>query len=231
MGDAANGGSKVKKEALVIHSGGMDSSLCLALAIRKHGAENVLSVSFQYEQRHTTELASAVLICKTWGVDHVVIPIDSLKKITSNALMDRTIPIEYHKGQSPNTLVVGRNGLMAWLGAIHADSLGANTIYMGVIGVEGNCSGYRDCSRHYMDLLEQILRIDLNNPQFKIETPVVHMTKAQTMALGDELGVLDFLLENTVTCYEGIPREGCGLCPACQLRAQGLAEYRQSCGK
>lgn len=217
----------MKKKALVIHSGGMDSSLCLALAVREFGCEDVLSLSFQYDQRHSTELEQAAFICRTWGVDHVVLSIDCLKKITTNALINKEIPIQHREGGAPNTLVVGRNGLMARLGAIHAHSLGAQIIYMGIIGVDGNFSGYRDCSRAYMDLVEQTLRIDLDDPQFTIRTPLVAMTKAETMALGDRLGVLDFLLENTVSCYEGLRKEGCGKCPACKLRSQGMREYRQ----
>lgn len=218
----------MRKSALVIHSGGMDSSLCLALAIRKHGAGSVLSVSFQYDQRHQTELEAAAMICRTWGVDHVVIPLQCLTQITTNALMDSSVPIEQKEGVPPNTLVVGRNGLMARLGAIHAHSLGAQKIYMGVIGVEGNYSGYRDCSRPYIDLVEKALRIDLDDPEFSIETPLIEMTKEETLALGEKLGVLDFLWENTITCYEGVPREGCGRCPACKLRRQGMVEYQKN---
>jgi 7-cyano-7-deazaguanine synthase len=145
--------------------------------------------------------------------------------------MDKEIPIVHLEGEAPNTLVVGRNGLMARLGAIHAQSLGASCIYMGVIGVDGSFSGYRDCSRIYMDLVEQALRIDLDDSQFSIKTPLVAMTKAETMALGDSLGVLEFLLEHTVSCYEGLRKEGCSKCPACKLRAQGLREYSFLCPK
>ena len=123
------------------------------------------------------------------------------------------------------TLVVGRNGLMARLAAIHADYIGADSIYMGVIQLESDNYGYRDCSRDYMDRLELLLREDLNKSDFKIETPLIDMTKAQTMRLGHELGVLAFLLDNTITCYRGIPKQGCRVCPACELRNQGIAEF------
>lgn len=218
----------MKKKAVVIHSGGMDSSLCLALAIREFGVENVLSLSFQYNQRHANELIQAAFICKEWGVDHVVLNIDCLSEITQNALINHDRKIEHIEGQAPNTLVVGRNGLMARIGAIHSDHLGAHKVYMGVIGVDGNVSGYRDCSRKYMDIVEKALQIDLDNNEFRIETPLVDMTKADTMRLGEELGVLEFLLEHTISCYQGTPREGCGQCPACKLRKQGLDEYRGS---
>lgn len=216
----------MRKKALVIHSGGMDSSLCLALAINEFSAEHVLSVSFCYQQRHSLELQKAQFICNVWGIDHIVLNLDCLMQITSNALLDHALPIVHHEGEAPNTLVMGRNGLMARIAAIHAQSLGAHIIYMGVIEVESANSGYRDCSRKYMDLMQQILQIDLADPEFEIRTPLVKMTKLQTMELGYKLGVLDFLLTHTVTCYEGLAQVGCKRCPACQLRNEGLEQFR-----
>lgn len=215
----------MRKKAIVVHSGGMDSSLCLALALREYSANNILSLSFSYGQRHQNELIQAAKICREWGVDHTIVPIDCLQTITENALTNTEIPIEHPEGEPPNTLVVGRNGLMARLAAIHADSLGADLIYMGVIEVEASNSGYRDCSRSYMDKMEEILRIDLGNEDFEIRTPLVKMTKFETMQLGAELGVLEYLWEETISCYEGIRREGCGVCPACLLRNDGYAAY------
>jgi 7-cyano-7-deazaguanine synthase len=216
---------QVKKQAIIVHSGGMDSSLCLALAIREFGAKNVLSMSFSYGQRHSRELEQADKICRAWGVDHITLTIDCLQEITENALMDANKDIIEQPGSAPNTLVVGRNGLMARLAAIHADHLGANCIYLGVIEVEAANSGYRDCSRAYMDLLEKILRMDLANEAFEIRTPVVNMTKCETMELGYQLGVLEFLLKETITCYRGVPEYGCGDCPSCLLRNEGIEEF------
>lgn len=213
------------KKAVVVHSGGMDSSICLALAIQEFGVEDVLSLSFRYGQRHSNELVQAKKICQDWGVDHHVIQLDCMQEITENALMNPDIAIEHEEGEAPNTLVMGRNGLMARLAAIHAHHLGASFVYMGVIEVEEANSGYRDCSRHYMDLMQQILRIDLDNDQFEIRTPVVKMTKCQTMKLADTLGLLDYLLRETITCYEGISGRGCETCPACQLRNEGIDNY------
>src|SRR5665213_51599 len=165
----------MRKKTIVIHSGGMDSSICLALAMKEFSKENVLSLSFSYEQRHAREIRQAAKICHAWHVDHVVIPLECLQEITQNALMNPNIPIKHLPGQTPNTLVVGRNGLMARLGAIHANHLGAHCIYMGIIGVDGSNSGYRDCSRDYMDLEQHVLRIDLDDPKFEIRTPLVFM--------------------------------------------------------
>jgi len=80
---------------------------------------------------------------------------------------------------------------------------------MGVLELEEANFGYRDCSRSYMDRIEEILKIDLNDPHFEIYTPLIFMTKKETMYLGYELGVLEYLLEESITCYEGLRRKGC----------------------
>ena len=217
-----------QKQAIVVHSGGMDSSLCLALAIKEFGADQVLAMSFRYGQRHSVELKQAEKICKHFAVDRVELEIDCLNQITTNALMNEDAEITHVPDEAPSTLVVGRNGLMARLAAIHAGSLGARYVYLGVIEVESANSGYRDCSRDYMDRLQDILREDLNDVNFSIRTPVVKMTKAETMQLGYELGMLNYLLENTVTCYRGVPKQGCRTCPACELRNEGIVKFSQS---
>ena len=212
----------MNKKAIVVHSGGMDSSLCLALACQEFGRESVLSLSFSYQQRHTQELLQAKKICEDWNVDHIVLNIDCLQEITQNALMDASIPIDNEK---LNTLVVGRNGLMAHLAGIHANHLDAHCIYLGVMELEEANSGYRDCSRRYMDLQQEILRIDLDDENFEIRTPLVHMTKKETLEKGAELGILSYLLKETITCYEGLAGFGCQHCPACILRNQGIDDF------
>ena len=216
---------KLEKKAVVVHSGGMDSSICLALAIEQYGAENVLSLSFTYGQRHSNELDVAKEICKEWKVDHTVIDLSCLKEITHNALTDKELKIEHKKGEAPNTLVVGRNGLMARVAGIHAQHLGAKSIFMGVIEVEEANSGYRDCSRKYMDIIQAGLRFDFAWPDFEIKTPIVFMTKKETMELAYQMGLLQYLLETTISCYEGVPKQGCGACPACKLRNEGIKEF------
>lgn len=215
----------LKKKAVVVHSGGMDSSICLALAVEKYEAKNVLSLSFTYGQRHSNELNCAERICKDWGIDHRVINLDCLQEITDNALMNPQMEIESNKANGPTTLVMGRNGLMARVAAIHAQHIGANEIYMGVIEVEEANSGYRDCSRMYMDIIQAALRLDFANSEFSIKTPLVYMTKKQTMELAYQIGKLSYLLENTITCYRGIEKEGCLACPACKLRNTGIKEF------
>lgn len=212
----------MKKKAVVVHSGGMDSSLCLALAVNEYGAENVLSLSFTYNQRHSIELERATEISQHFKVDHLELDLSCLSKITESALIGNNQKIQHKSGEAPNTLVVGRNGLMARLAAIHAHSLGAKCIYMGVMELEEANSGYRDCSRAYMDIIQSALRMDFADPTFEIKTPLVKLNKKESMELGLELGVIEYLLEKTITCYEGIEKEGCLKCPACQLRNAGL---------
>lgn len=211
------------KKTIVIHSGGMDSTLCLALAIEEFGKENVLSLSFNYVQRHSTELIQAAKICRDWGVDHNEIPLDFFPHLTRNALTHPTLPIENPKDAPANTLVVGRNGIMAWLGGIHAQHLGAHSIYMGIMALEALHTRYRDCSREYMDVIQGLLRIELDDPHFEIRTPLVHLTKKETFAMAQEMGILSYLWENTISCYEGISRFGCTTCPACILRNTAYA--------
>lgn len=217
----------MQKTAVVAHSGGMDSSLCLALAVQEHGPEQVLAFNVDYGQRHSQEVVHAKKICEHFGVDYFNLSIEFLSKITTNALMDKTLEMLHEQGKPPNTLVLGRNGLIARLAAIFADGYGVKQVYMGVIEVESANSGYRDCTRHYMDLMQDILRLDLGRTDFEITTPLIYMTKADTLELGFQLGVLDYLLENTISCYQGVTKAGCRQCPACVLRNEGIREFQQ----
>jgi 7-cyano-7-deazaguanine synthase len=216
---------KINKKAVVVHSGGMDSSICLCLAIEQFGADNVLAISFNYGQRHSNELLQAEIMCKHFKVDRIVLDINCLSEITQNSLTDLNQDIKIDEDGTPNTLVSGRNGLMARIAAIHANELGADCIFMGVIEVEEANSGYRDCSRKYMDIVQAALRMDFDNNAFEIKTPIVFMTKKQTMELGYQMGVLQYLLDNTITCYNGVIGVGCQKCPACKLRNDGLREF------
>lgn len=215
----------MKKKAIVVHSGGMDSSLCLALAVKEFGAAEVLSVSFTYNQRHSEELTKAKIISDHFKVDHIELNLSCLSQITDSALIGNSEKISHEEGKAPNTLVMGRNGLMCRIASIHAQSLGAKCVYMGVMELEEANSGYRDCSRKYMDLIQAALRMDFADDTFEVRTPLAFMTKRDTMELGFKLGVLEYLLENTITCYEGISKEGCMKCPACKLRNGGLKVF------
>ena len=221
-----------KKDVIVIHSGGFDSSLCLYLAIKKFGAEKTLSLSFDYQQRTRSELKAAKKICSDWNVDHQIISLDFYQQITNNALISTNIDIKQTENSEANTLVVGRNGLMARLAAILADQLGTENIMLGILPYdEEHGPGYRDCTRSYMNKMEEILQIDLGNDNFKILTPLASSVigkssgKLQAVQKAHKEGVLSYLLNNTITCYEGIPLNGCGTCPSCTCKNEALKEF------
>ncbi len=212
----------LKKKAIVLLSGGMDSAICLGVAIKKWGKKNILAVSFNYQQRHGIELQLAKKRCHDQVIDHQVIDLSVLTKITENSLVNHQEKIDRKK---LNTMVIGRNGLMAMITGIKAYLHGAEEIYLGVMELEIANSGYRDCSRHYMDLIEKILKIDLNQSNFQIQTPLIYMSKLETLELAHKLKLLPELFENTISCYQGVLNYGCGHCPACLLRNSAIKEF------
>lgn len=218
------------KHAVVVLSGGMDSAICLALCVKNFGANHTSAITFDYGQRHQTEKISAKKIASYFKVDQVTIDLPFFSQLTTNALLDHQTPLNENKNTTllPNTLVIGRNGLFARLGAIYAHNIKASHLFLGVLGLEAANSGYLDCSRKYFDLMEKILRIDLGTDDFWIHTPLVDMTKKQTLDLAAELNALEFILENSITCYEGVAEFGCGKCAACNLRNIGISEYLHS---
>lgn len=218
------------KHAIVVLSGGMDSAICLALCIKNFGAKHTSAITFDYGQRHQSEKESAKIIAKYFGVDQITVELPFFSQLTTNALLDhdRSLNEFQEEFALPNTLVIGRNGLFARVGAIYAHNVKASHLYLGVLGLEAANSGYLDCSRNYFDLMEQVLRIDLGTENFWIHTPLVDMTKKQTLELAYDLGSLKFILENSITCYDGIKDFGCGKCAACNLRNAGISEYLKS---
>ena len=209
-------------KAVVVLSGGQDSAICLALAARKHGAGNVAAITFRYGQRHALETRFA-----RWLARHKVVSLGFYRQLTTNALMDPARKIERRKGSScPTTVVEGRNAFFLLAAAVWAKSLGATEVWTGVS--EADYSGYPDCRAAFVRSQQRTIRLALEWP-VRIVAPFMHRTKAQEWALADRLGILELVRERTLTCYNGIPGAGCGRCPACRLRAAGLAEYLSSC--
>ena len=209
------------RKALVIFSGGQDSTTCLIQAIAEYGVENVEAVTFQYGQRHAIELEKARWIAKDLGVKQTLIDTSVIKSITHNALIDGNAAIEQKDGELPNTFVDGRNALFLLYAAIYAKGQGIHDIITGVC--ETDFSGYPDCRDVFVKSMNVTLNLAMDYP-FNLKTPLMYLTKAQTWALADELGALDYIREHTHTCYEGVER-GCGECPSCKLRDKGLQEY------
>lgn len=215
---------------LVVFSGGQDSTTCLMKAIAERGAENVHTLTFAYGQRHALEVKLAEEIAHEQGVaSHKTLAVDWYKDITHNALLDDATPIGKAEGATcPNTFVEGRNALFLLTAAIYAKGKGILELMIGV--GEADYSGYPDCREAFVRSMNETLNLAMDC-HFTIYAPLQHMTKAQEWALADRLGCLDYIRTRTLTCYEGIPGDGCGKCPSCRLRTAGLAEYLASRGR
>ena len=210
--------------ALVVFSGGQDSTTCLIQAIQQYGQHHVQAISFQYEQRHAIELERARWIAQDLGVHHTLLDLSVMQHITHNALMDEQATIETAVNGIPNTLVDGRNALFLLYAAIYAKSQNIQDIIVGVC--ETDFSGYPDCRDVFIKSMNVTLNLAMDTT-FRIHTPLMYLTKAQTWALADQLGCLDYIRQHTHTCYQGVAG-GCGECPSCVLRERGLAEYLAS---
>lgn len=210
------------KKALVVFSGGQDSTTCLFQAIQDYGKENVEVITFFYGQRHVIELEKAKWIVQDLNVKQTVIDTSVIKQTTNNALMDESMEISQGKSEEyPNTFVDGRNALFLLLAGTYAKGQGITDIIIGVC--ETDFSGYPDCRDVFVKSMNVTLNLAMDYP-FVVKTPLMYLTKAETWRLADELGRLDYVREHTHTCYMGV-EGGCGECPSCELREKGLTEY------
>ena len=210
------------RKALVIFSGGQDSTTCLLQAIADYGRENVETISFQYGQRHAIELEKAKWIADDLGVKQTVIDTSVIKQTTNNALIDDSQEIKSaQEGNYPNTFVDGRNMLFLLLAGCYAKQQGIKDIIIGVC--ETDFSGYPDCRDIFIKSMNVSMNLALDYT-FNIITPLMYLTKAQTWEMADKLGYLDYIRQHTHTCYYGV-EGGCGKCPSCILRDKGLTQY------
>lgn len=209
-----------KEKAVVVFSGGQDSTTCLFWA-KKHFAE-VEAVTFDYNQRHRLEIDVAASIAKELNVPHTVLDMSLLNQLAPNALTRSDIAIEQKEGQLPSTFVDGRNLLFLSFAAVLAKQKGARHLVTGVC--ETDFSGYPDCRDVFIKSLNVTLNLAMDY-EFVIHTPLMWLNKAETWKLADELGALEFVRTQTLTCYNGIIADGCGECPACVLRKRGLDQY------
>ena len=210
--------------ALVIFSGGQDSTTCLAQAVRERGAARVRCITFQYGQRHAAEVEAAREIAAGFGVaEHRFVQVAEYGQLTTNALLDATEPIRAEgPGGCPNTVVDGRNLLFLLLAAVHAKRVGIRDLVTGVCEADG--SGYPDCRAVFIRSCNATLNLAMDY-EFRILTPLIGLTKEQIWALADELGCLELVASRTLTCYNGVRGGGCGACPSCVLRRRGYEAF------
>ncbi|MBB5174868.1 7-cyano-7-deazaguanine synthase [Texcoconibacillus texcoconensis] len=207
------------KKAMVVFSGGQDSTTCLFWA-KKH-FDDVIAISFDYGQRHRDELDCAKAIANDLNVEHKIIDASILGQLTENALTRDSIDIE--EGESyPTTFVEGRNHMFLLMAAIVGKQLDAKHLVTGVS--EADYSGYPDCRDNFIKSMNVTMNLSMDE-NFVIHTPLMFLSKSEVWKLSDELDALDYVRENTLTCYEGVIADGCGQCPACELRQNGLNEY------
>lgn len=209
-------------KVLVVFSGGQDSTTCLYWA-KKHFKE-VYALSFIYGQKHVKEVELARELARKAGVSFDVMDVSFIGHLGKNSLTDTSIRMDEEKpeGSFPNTFVPGRNLFFLSIAAVYARERGISHMVTGVS--QTDFSGYPDCRDAFIKSLNVTLNLAMDE-QFVIHTPLMWIDKAQTWALAGELGVLDIVRYETLTCYNGIVGDGCGHCPACKLRREGLEKY------
>lgn len=212
---------KNKESALVLLSGGQDSTTCLFWA--KKEFSDVRTVGFHYGQRHLYEVEVAKTIARVANVPFELITIDILSKSIHNSLTDLSIAVEPKPENTlPNTFVPGRNLIFLTYAAILARNYGIKHIITGIS--QTDFSGYPDCREKFVKSAVKTINLALET-DIEIHTPLMFKSKEQIWNLSDDLGVFDLIRHNTLTCYNGIMADGCGKCPACMLRNNGLQSY------
>jgi len=212
-------------KALVVFSGGQDSTTCLFWAIKNF--KEVHTITFLYGQKHSLEVELAQKIALKAGVDFHLEDVSFIGKIGTSSLTDTSIKMDSEKPADsfPNTFVPGRNMFFLSIAAVYAREKGIRNIVTGVS--QTDFSGYPDCRDSFIRSLNVTMNLAMDE-QFVIHTPLMWLNKAQTWEMADNLGVLDLVRNETLTCYNGVPGDGCGECPSCKLRRQGLEEYLNS---
>lgn len=214
-----------KEKAIIVFSGGQDSTTCLFWAKKRF--KQVIAISFDYNQKHKLELECAKDICKKHNVEHHILDLNLLNQLAPNSLTRQDIEVDKNAPMEglPNSFVDGRNMLFLTFVAVFAKQRGINNIITGVS--QSDFSGYPDCRDVFIKSLNVTLNLAMDY-QFVIHTPLMWINKAETWKMAYDLGVLDIVKEETLTCYNGIKGNGCGECPACKLRKNGYLEFKKS---
>jgi 7-cyano-7-deazaguanine synthase len=231
-------GAARAEAALVLFSGGQDSSVCLAWALERYA--RVETVGFDYGQRHVIEMEARQAVrhqmaerfphwAQRLGEDHVL-DLTGFGAVAQSALT-ADVAIEMTERGLPSTFVPGRNLVFLIYAAALADRRGLGALVGGMC--ETDFSGYPDCRRDTLDAMQSALNLGMDR-DFTVETPLMKLTKAETWALAKTLGgedLVDLIVVESHTCYQGDRGElhawghGCGECPACELRERGYEEW------
>ena len=208
--------------ALVVLSGGQDSTTCLYWAVDRFGRDNVSSITFDYGQKHRIELECARDVAAAAGVSNVCLPIDTFAMLGGDALTDASISVSDEtdeESQLPVTFVPGRNLIFLTFAAAYAYRHDIRHLVTGV--AQTDYSGYPDCREETISALQTAITLGMDR-EFIVHTPLMHRSKKETVELAVQLGGLE-AMALTHTCYNG-RRPPCGQCQACRLRARGFAK-------
>ncbi|WP_456309151.1 7-cyano-7-deazaguanine synthase QueC [Serratia proteamaculans] len=215
------------KRAVVVFSGGQDSTTCLIQALQQY--DEVHCVTFDYGQRHRAEIDVARTLSLSLGARaHKVLDVTMLNELAVSSLTRDNIPVPAYDPTAsglPSTFVPGRNILFLTFTAIYAYQIEAEAVITGVC--ETDFSGYPDCRDEFVKALNHAVNLGMAR-DIRFETPLMWLNKAETWALADYWQQLPLIRHQTLTCYNGIQGDGCGECAACHLRANGLHEYQQN---
>lgn len=217
----------MNKKAVIVFSGGQDSTTCLIQALTIY--DEIHCITFDYGQRHRAEIEVAQELTKALGVVvHKILDASLLNELAVSSLTRDNIPVpgtNSSGGGLPSTFVPGRNILFLTLASIYAYQVQAKTVITGVC--ETDFSGYPDCRNGFVTAMNKAVELGMDY-NLRIETPIMWLNKAETWALADFYKQLDLVRYHTLTCYNGIKGSGCGNCDACHLRSKGLNDYLQS---
>ena len=202
--------------AIVVLSGGQDSTTCLFWAINKF--DSVETVTFDYGQRHRIELEAAQKIANLAGVKNTILPIDTFGVLGGNSLTGKeAVDESSQEGELPNSFVPGRNLIFLTFAAAFAYQREIKDLVTGVC--QTDYSGYPDCRQNTIEAIQLAINLGMES-NVRIHTPLMWMTKSETVKFAEEVGALEALAWSH-TCYNGeVPP--CGKCPACELRAKGF---------
>jgi len=215
---------KMTNKAVIVFSGGQDSTTCLIHAIPHY--DEIHCITFDYGQRHRAEIEIAQQLTRKLNVTaHKILDVSLLNELAVSSLTRENIPVPNARQPAaglPNTFVPGRNILFLTLASIYAYQIHADTVITGIC--ETDFSGYPDCRNEFVESMNNSIVLGMDS-KLRIETPLMWLNKAETWALADHHQQLDLIRYETLTCYNGIKGTGCKECDACKLRARGLNEF------
>lgn len=206
-------------KAIVLFSGGQDSTTCLYWAKKRF--KKIYAISFDYGQKHSNEVNIAQNIAQEADVEFIVLDAHYISKLSVNSLTNTELEMD-ETNDLPNTFVPGRNLFFLSMAAVFAYEHKVKHIITGVS--QTDFSGYPDCRHNFILSANTTLNLAMEQ-EFVLHAPLMWLDKSKVWELSDELGVFELIRDQTLTCYNGVVAEGCGHCPACKLRNKGLQEF------